>query len=228
MGRLFLLVVTMMLLVITGCSGTSAEKTPDPEGMLSGAHDSFASASSVTVTLTSEDVPMGSQGVTAAEGVGALDATTPKFKGTVTGTVQGVAGEFDVIAIGDEVWIKFFTSSYVPFDLEALGSPNPAKLFNPTTGLPSLLEKTTEIAAGQQQRNGSDVLDIVTGKLPGELVGSLLKLGESGSTFDVTYGITADGELRKAVLTGDFYPGATSTYTFVVKDYGTAVDIERP
>lgn len=221
----FVLAVTM-LLVVTGCSGASG--AADPEAALSAVHDSFASANSVTITLTSEDVPKNSEGVTAAEGVGDFDATTPKFKGTVTGRMLGITGDFDVIAIGDEMWFKFFTPDYVPLDLEATGSLNPAVLFNPTTGLPSLLENTTDIAAGEQQRDGDDVLDIITGKLSGELVSSLLKLGESGSTFDVTYGITADGELRTAVLTGDFFPGATSTYTFVVKDYGTPVDIERP
>lgn len=224
--RLPFIFAMTMLLVVTGCSGASG--AADPEDTLSAVHDSFASASSVTITLTSEDVPKNSEGVTAADGVGAFDATTPKFKGTVTGTLQGVAGDFDVIAIGDEMWIKFFTPNYVPLDLEAIDALNPAGLFNPTTGLPSLLEKTTEIAAGEQQRDGDDVLDIITGTLSGELISSLLKLGEPDSTFDVTYGISADGELRKAVLTGDFFPGATSTYTFMVKDYGTSVDIERP
>lgn len=224
--RLPLILAATVLLVATGCSGTTGGA--DPEGALAAAHDSFASASSVTITLSSEDVPKNSEGVTAADGVGAFDATTPKFKGTVTGKLQGVAGDFGVIAIGDEMWIKFFTPDYMPLDLEAIDVLNPATLFNPTTGLPSLLEKTTEIAAGEQQRDGEDVLDIITGKLSGDVISSLLKLGESGSTFDVTYGITADGELRKAVLTGDFFPGATSTYTFLVKDYGTPVDIERP
>lgn len=224
--RLRFFLAATMLLVATGCSGTS--EATDPEGTLSAAHDSFASASSVTITLTSEDVPKSSQGVTAADGIGALDAATPKFKGTVTGTLQGVAGDFEVIAIGDEVWIKFFTPDYAPFDLEAINAPNPANLFNPTTGLPALLAETTDVASGEQQRDGDDVLEIITGKLSGELVSSLLKLGEPGSTFDVTYGITADGELRTAVLTGEFFPGSTSTYTFTVKDYGTPVDIERP
>ncbi len=224
--RLPLVIAVTMVLVVTGCSGTSG--AADPEVALSAAHDSFASASSVTITLTSEDVPKNSEGVTAADGVGAFDATTPKFKGTVTGKLQGVAGDFEVIAIGDEMWVKFFTPGYNPLDLGVIDVLNPATLFNPTTGLPSLLEKTTDLATGEQQRDGDEVLDIITGKLSGDLVSSLLKLGEPGSTFDVTYGITADGELRQAVLTGEFFPGATSTYTFVVKDYGTPVDIERP
>ena len=224
--RLQIFLVATMLLAVTGCAGTSV--TTDPEGVLSAAHDSLASTTSVTITLTSEGVPKGSEGVTAAEGVGAFDATTPKFKGTVTGKLQGIAGDFGVIAIGDEMWIKFFTPNYIPLDLAASGSLNPATLFNPSTGLPSLLAKTTEIAAGEQQRDGKEVLDIVTGKLSGEIVSSLLKLGEPGSIYEVTYGITADGALRKAVLTGEFFSGAASTYTFVVTDYGTPVDIERP
>lgn len=224
--RLRLLLVATILMGLTGCSGASV--TADPQGILSAAHDSLASATSVTITLTSEDVPKGSEGVTAAEGVGAFDATTPKFKGTVTGKLKGIAGDFGVIAIGDEMWIKFFTPTFLPFDLGATGALNPASLFNPTTGLPSLLEKTTEISGGEQQRDGKEVLDTVTGKLSGDVVSSLLKLGEPGSTFDVTYGITAEGQLRTAVLSGEFFPGSTSTYTFVVTDYGTPVDIERP
>lgn len=224
--RLPLVLAMTMLLAVTGCSGAAGGA--DPKDTLSAAHDSFASASSVTITLTSEDVPKNSEGVTAADGVGALDATTPKFQGTVTGKLQGVAGDFDVIAIGDEMWIKFFTPDYIALDLAVIDALNPASLFNPKTGLPSLLEKTTDLATGEQQRDGEEVLDIITGKLSGELVSSLLRLGEPESTFDVTYGITADGDLRTAIVTGEFFPGATSTYTFTVKDYGTPVDIERP
>jgi lipoprotein LprG len=52
--------------------------------------------------------------------------------------------------------------------------------------------------------------------------------GASG-TFDATYDVTSDGELRQASLTGVFYSGKPSmTYSLMLTDYGTSKDITAP
>ena len=52
--------------------------------------------------------------------------------------------------------------------------------------------------------------------------------GASGD-FDATYTVTDEGELREAVLTGEFYAGEdTMTYTVGFDDYGTQKDITAP
>ncbi len=50
----------------------------------------------------------------------------------------------------------------------------------------------------------------------------------AGDSFDVEWQITDDGELRKATLTGVFYPQTEPmTYTVDFADYGTEKDIRR-
>ena len=52
--------------------------------------------------------------------------------------------------------------------------------------------------------------------------------GASGD-FQATYGVTSDGELRTAELTGAFYRGKPGlTYALTLEDYGTSKDITAP
>lgn len=230
MRRRAVLLSVPVLLLAAACTGEASDSGPraDPTELLQQASTAFAEAGTVSFTLDSEDVPDDVNGVSAADGSGVIDAAEPKFAGKVTGRVQGVNGSLDVIAIGNEAWMKFFTPGYEPVDFASLGAPNPATFFHPTSGLPSLLTATTDAETGEQKREGEDVLTQVTGKLPAEPVEALLKLGDGEGEYDVTYGITEDGELRTIKVLGDFYEGATSTYSFVVKDYGKPVEINRP
>jgi lipoprotein LprG len=51
----------------------------------------------------------------------------------------------------------------------------------------------------------------------------------SGDSFDVVYQVTDDGELRRADLTGVFYPdSAPMTYTVDFTDYGSTPTITAP
>ena len=78
-------------------------------------------------------------------------------------------------------------------------------------------------------RDGSDVLNTFTGKLPGDAVADLLVVGDRNSTFDVTYGVTQAGkELRSVVIKGPFYEGAISTYTLRLTSLAKPVAITRP
>lgn len=212
---------------LAGCSGeeTAAQ---DPAALLATARTTLEGAKFVTLTLTSQKVPTGVDGVTAAEGTGEVSATEPKFGGSFTGRIEGISGKVGVIAIGPDTWLKLFTDSYEPFDLSTVGAPNPATFFDPKGGLAAMVGSTTAPVLGGQVRQGSEVLTEVKGKLPGAQIDSLLKLGDGTSEFDVTYGIAANGELRNAVAVGPFYAGATSTYVIALKDYGKAVEIARP
>lgn len=228
------LALPLLSLLISGCSGSDSGGDggggvdADPQELVATAQESFAGAGTVAVKLTSDGVPKDANGVTAAKGDGVIDATTPKFQGTITGTVNGVTGELQIIAIGEQTWLKFFTPDYNPIDMSTLGAPNPAMLFHPESGLPGLIGKTTDLKAGEQKRAGSEVLSEVSGKLPGSEIQTLLALGDGTGEFDVTYGVTDDGELRTAVLTGPFYTDAEASYTFEVSDYGKSVEISEP
>lgn len=230
MRRLTVLMSAPMLMLAAACTGESSDGTrsADPAALVQQAGETFADAGAVSFTLDSEGVPDDVNGVSAADGSGIIDAAEPKFSGSITGRVQGVTGSLEVIAIGQEVWMKFFTPGYEPVDLATLGAPNPAMFFHPTDGLPSLLAATTDLESEGQKRQGSDIINEVSGSLPAGPVKELLELGDGTGEYDAVYGITDDGELRTIEVTGDFYEGGTSTYSIVVKDYGKNVEITRP
>lgn len=218
------------LAVVAGAAGCS--RTPDaapPDQALSTAKQRLDEASTVHVELTSQGVPKGKNGVTAAKGDGIVSATQPKFEGEVTATIQGNNGAVRIIAIGEKTWMSFFTEDYNPIDLSELGAPNPSGFFVPEKGLSRLLTETTGVSAGEAKRQGDTVLQTYSGALPGAPVDDLLGLGDGKGTFQVTYGIDqASGELRTADISGPFWTGSTSTYTVKLSDYGKPVTIETP
>ena len=84
-----------LVAVLAGCSEEAEAPQVPPTEQLAAAKTAFDAAKTVSLTLTSRDVPPRENGVTAAKGVGVIDATEPKFQGTITGTVEGIAATID-------------------------------------------------------------------------------------------------------------------------------------
>ena len=223
-----LLAVVGLAVALAGCSGEQAAPTQSPTEQLAAAKVAFDAAKTVQLDLSSRDVPPRENGVTAAKGAGVISATEPKFQGTITGTVKGVAGTIDVIAIGPTAYLKFFTPDYKETDLDTLNAPNPAMFFDPATGISALLPQTADPKDDGQTRSGKEVLEKVTGTLPGSSIESLFHLGDGTGTFTVSYGLTDTDQLRTATLKGPFFPGVEATYLLVLTDYGVPVEITRP
>lgn len=223
-----LLAAVVLLAACTGSGGTGPTPTEQtPAQRLAAARAKLESSPAVDFELTSAGLPGKAVGVSGAKGTGVF--TPPSFKGTLDATIRGVTGTVDVIAVEQDVYLKFFTPGYAKVDPSDYGAPNPAQLFNTQTGVTSLIGRTTSLAMGSQQRDRSDVLDTVTGKVQGSAVADLFVIGERSGTFDVTYGITRDSkDLRTVVLKGPFYAGTTSTYTLRLKALDQAVAIARP
>ncbi len=228
-----LLVATVSAtLLAAGCSAGEAEPdAPAPRSaaaQLAAAKTVLDGAGSVTLDLTSRDVPLRENGVTAAKGSGLISATEPKFEGTITGSIQGVAGTIETIAIGETTWIKFFTPDFVETDLDTINAPNPALFFDPDGGISALLTATTDPTDAGQVRSGSEVLARIDGGLPGDQVETLFHLGDGSGDYTVSYGLTEGDELRTASIVGPFFPGTQATYSLTLKDYGKPVEITRP
>ncbi|QKE83477.1 LppX_LprAFG lipoprotein [Arthrobacter sp. NEB 688] len=211
-----------------GCSGAQEAPAKSPTQRLEAARATLEKAGTVTLDLKSADVPGRQNGVTAATGGGVVSATEPKFRGTITGTVKGVGATVEVIAIGDETWLKLFTPDFEPFDLSTLNAPNPATFFDPGKGIAGLLPETASPTAGGQVRAGRDVLTQISGTLPAQRVEDLFHLGEGDGTYKVTYGLTDADQLRTATLVGPFFGGSDSTYTLTLTEYGAPVVVDRP
>jgi lipoprotein LprG len=219
----------LLAISLAACSGGSDTTAPttSPAQQLAAARDKLEKSPAVQFTLTSDGLPSKAIGVSGANGTGVFNP--PAFKGTLKATVAGVTGSVDVIAVDQDVYMKFFTPGYNKIDPKTYGAPNPAQLFNTETGVTSLVGKTTDLKQGPQQRDGSDVLDTFTGKLPGSAVTGLLVAGDPKATYDVTYGVTNTGhELRTVVLKGPFYGGTDATYTLHLKSLAQPVAITRP
>ena len=211
---------------LAACGGSDkAQGTPTEQ--LAAAKTSFDAASSVHLTLTSSGVPASVNGVLGAEGTG---THAPAFKGTLSARISGFEAKVDVVAIDKLLFVKLpFTSGFTQADPKTYNAPDPAQLFASQGGVSSLLTQTQNPVAGPQVRVGSDVLQTITGTLPGATVAKLLNIGDASKSFSVTYGITDPGnELRTVTMTGPFYAGSTSTYTLTLDKYGAPVEISKP
>lgn len=218
-------VAVLALAACSGGDGGGSEQAPAQQ--LAVARANLEKSPAVTFTLAATGLPGKAVGVSAAEGTGVF--TPPSFQGTLNASIKGITGTVQVVAVEKDVYMKFFTPSFVKIDPAKYGAPNPAQLFNTSTGITSLITRTQDLAKASTVRDGADVLNTFTGKLPGSAVADLLVTGDRKGTFDVTYGVTrSDKQLRTVVIKGPFYTGATSTYTLHLTSLAKAVAITRP
>jgi lipoprotein LprG len=219
---------TTLLLALTACTGGSpAKAAAAPAERLAAAKATMDRAGSVHLVLRSRDLPSSAGGVLGADGVG---THAPAFKGTFDARLVGVQASVDVVSVGSELYLKLpFSSQFVRTDPATYNAPDPSRLFAAQGGLSSLLTSTTDLKLGNRTRNGSSVLQTVSGSLPGRALAGLLTIGEPDATFTATYGLTDPGnQLRTVTLTGPFFRGATSTYTVTLDRYGDPVEIRKP
>jgi lipoprotein LprG len=216
--------------VLAGCSddqgSVSDERSLDEVMEL--AKTTLDETSGVNLSLKTTDLPPGVTGVKEATGVG---VHPPAFEGSLTVVLSGTDFNVPVIAVDDKVYAQIpLTPGWSDVDPAEYGAPDPARLMSPDTGFSALLPATEGLEEGESVRGGEDnreVLTEFTGTVPGEAVSNILP-GAEGN-FDATYTITADGELREAVLTGVFYPDTESmSYTIGFEDYGTEKKIAAP
>lgn len=217
-------------LVLSGCSdsGESVADGKSPEEVLELAKTTLDETTGVTVSLRTDDLPEGVTGIKAAQGVG---THPPAFDGAITVVLSGTDFEVPIVAVDGKVYAQIpLTPGWSDVDPEEYGAPDPARLMNPDEGFSSLLPATVDPEEGDSVRGGSDnteVLTEFTGTVPGDVVSNVIP--SASGDFEVTYTISADGELREAVLTGTFYPGTDEmTYTIGFDDYGTEKEITAP
>lgn len=215
------------LLLAAGCSGGSGSGE-DPTAALKTAQQKLEDTSGVTLSLTTDDLPEGVQGLKSASGT-VTDA--PAYDGTLGVVTQIGSFSVPVRSVDGTVYAQIpLTPGWSEVDPSDYGAPDPANLISADKGVPSLLAATENPQSGKQIRGGTDnkeVLTTYTGTVPATAVSAIIP-GASGD-FDATYAVTSDGELRQVELTGEFYSGQPeNTYTLVLTDYGTSKDITAP
>jgi lipoprotein LprG len=216
-------------LLLTSCSsGKSEEKKATPEQTMATAKKLLDETSGVKVTLSSQGLPDSVNGVAGAEGVG---NSTAGFKGSIGVTLNGSAFDVPVVATGGKVWAQIpLTTGWSDIDPADYNAPDPAALLSADAGFSSLLTATTELAAGESVRGGSDnseILTSYTGKLDEVTMSTIIPTATG--TFDATYTVGDDDRVREMELTGVFYPDTDPmTYTVEFGTYDIALDITAP
>lgn len=224
-------VLVAAAIALSGCSGGDKNDSPADtsklQARLAEAKKAIDDAETVTISLSTAKVPDGVSGLKSAKGQG---NHSPAFKGKVTVITGGTSLGADVIAVDGDVLAKTsFSPVYLSIDPATLKAPDPAALFDKTTGITQILVKTTKLTDGGKSRDGKDVLTTIKGSLPGDVVSTIIPSADTSSSFAVTYRLDDDDVLRDATLSGPFYgKGDDVTYTVKLTTSDTPVTIEAP
>lgn len=221
-------VVCVLLTMLSGCSGGD-EPRMTPEKTLAAAKRHLDATSGVRIGLSTAELPANVSGLLTADGIATHD---PAFTGEIKVSDKGITSDASVVAVNGEVHAKLpFTSTFVPIDPGDYGAPDPAALMNSEGGLSALLTSAKDVEEGDQVREGEDVLNSYTAKVPGTSVSALVPSAAPSADFSATFTVTDEDRLAKAVLSGPFYPKARETdvtYTVTFEDYGTKKTIAIP
>jgi lipoprotein LprG len=223
--------VLLALPTLAACSGGDSqaeEKGASPEAVLAEAATQLTETSGVDITLSTAALPEGVSGIAKAAGT---ITNAPAFDGSITVVFAGQTVDVPVVAVDDTVYAQLpFTEGWNKVNPKEYGAPDPAQLIG-EDGFAGLLGLTKDPEAGESVRGGAankEVLTTYSGTLPGEAMDAVIP-SASGDSFDVEWQVTEDGELRKATMTGVFYPHTDPmTYTVDFADYGTEKQITKP
>lgn len=222
------LAAVVALATLPACSAGGGEGTEEtPEDVLAAAKVALDETTGVTLSLTTEQLPDGVDGVLDATGVA---TRAPAFDGDLVVLVNGLEVDVPVVSVDSTVWARLpFTRSFSKVDPADYGASDPARLMEPDSGLSSWLTAATGVEEGDRVRDGEVVLSSYTGTLPGTVVDASIPSADEDATFPVTFRIDEDGLLRAVDVSGPFYgPNGMVDYTVDVDDYGTDQDISPP
>lgn len=215
-----------LLLLLTACTGSDADDRA-PEEVLAEARTQLDETPGVELSLTTEQLPRGVEGIIDASGVG---THAPAFEGDITVRVNELDLDVPVVAVSGKVYAKLpFTTEFTEIDPADYGAPNPADLMDSESGVSSWLTSATSVERGDQVREGERVLTPYTATLPGTSVAEVIPSAREGADFDVTFLIDEEDRLDTVRITGPFYGDSGEVdYTLAISGYGTDPQITPP
>lgn len=232
---------TLALATLTACSGDddspsgnqAADANGDdevtPQEVLAYAKSLLDATSGVRLSLATDDTPDTDEYLKSAEGV---ITTAPAFEGKAAGKFMGFeASDIGIVSVDGEFYVDVPVVGYQTFDPDDLCAPDPALLLDPDDGVSGVLVAAEDLQEGESQRGGADNDEILTaysGTVPGDAITNILPCAP-GDSFDATFTITAEGQLRAAELTGEFFGGGGDlTYTIDISEYDVEQEISAP
>lgn len=217
----------LLLATTTACSSDGGESGGDPQQRLESARKVIDDAESIELSMRTDELPSGVEGIVSAEGVGTHE---PAFDGNAEVHAFGLTGDVPVVAVGGDVYVKLpFKSDFETFDLAEYDAPDPAELLDPADGVTSMITALKGVEAGETELDGETRVTPVEGTLPGTEVAKLFPSVDESDDFDVTFRLDEDDVLRDASITGPFYAEADDlTYTISLTASDDSVDISVP
>ncbi len=232
----------LSLTTVTACGGSDdgpsgnqkadadGNDTVSPEEVLAYAKSLLDDTSGVELSLSTGDDPETDAFLKSAAGT--IIADPPAFEGTASGRFQGFdASDVGIVSVDGVFQVDVPLAGYTKFDPKDLCAPDPATLLDPDSGVSSVLTSATDLEEGDSERGGPDnkeVLTTYTGTVPGDAVTQILPCAP-GEEFDAKFTLNADGYLRAAAMTGEFFGGGgTITYTIDVSAYDVEKNITAP
>ena len=212
--------------VLSGCSGDGGDDTT-PADALAEAKRLLDETPGLTLQLSTEELPAGVDGVVDATGVG---THAPAFEGEISVLVNNLSAKVPVVAVDGLVYAKLpFTNQFAEINPADYGAPDPAGFMDPDAGVSNWLTAAQEVSAGEETREGDQVVTSYEGTLPGEAVASVIPSADDQASFPVVFRLDDEGRLVAADVSGPFYGGGAEVdYTLTLSDYGTEKDITRP
>lgn len=214
-------------LALAACDGGDEAAEETPEERLTDAKTALDETSGVHLALQADELPAGVNGLLAADGIG---THAPAFEGNIQVSTNGITAKADVIAVDDTVYAVLpFTTDYTEIDPADYQAPDPAVLMSTDGGLSSLLTAAEDLEAGEDVRDGEEVLSTFAGTVPGDAVARVIPSAQADADFDATFTVDDGNQLTRVVMSGPFYPGTDPvTYTIDFDEYGTEKDIQAP
>lgn len=215
------------LLLASGCTGSDDDPGDDPAAVLAEAKAAIDETAGLSVSLTTDELPDGVDGVLTASGVG---TSAPAFDGDITMVVNNITVDVPVVAVDGLVYATLpFTQEFVEIDPADYGAPDPADLLSPDDGVSSWLTEATDVTAGDEVRDGDRVLTSYRGTLPGAAVDAVIPTADETADFEVSFRVDEENRLAAAEVVGPFYgPDGQVDYALELSDYGTEQDITAP
>jgi hypothetical protein len=217
-------VAILVMLALAGCggSGTSAS----PETLLRQAKATLDATNAVHFALATSGGGGGSLTLVSGEG----DLGRPDMlKGTFKVEVAGVPASVNVASANGTFLAQLpFSSSYQRTDPSSFGFADPAKLISPSGGLSSILTAMQSPRATGQTRVGGEVLDEVSGTVPGTALSGLPDDDPSKPVQVQARIDPSNRQLRQIILTGPIGTSGQATYTVTLTGYGEHVDLALP
>jgi lipoprotein LprG len=216
-----------VLLPVAGCGEDAGLGDGPPDKVLPAAQTALEATSGVSLSLTTDELPSGVDGVREATGIA---TNAPAFEGELIVVLNGLDVVVPVIAVDGKVWARLpFTATFAPVIPADYGAPDPAQLMAAESGLSTWLSEATEVEKGDRVRRGDSVLSSYGGTLSGEVVDATIPMADETAEFPVTFLIDEKGRLRSVLVSGPFYGSDNEVeYTVDIDDYGTTKDIEAP